>query len=195
MAFEFGEVLYSLNEVLVVSYDIVADTYGTPAGLEGDQEFEVDPQTDTDTLRDSGKMVRKLAITVGANIKIAAGGFDWNVLAILFDAATSTSGGTPNQVRTITYPNKSLPYFGAMGVAETDDGGVAVVGLRCAKLQKRAKYMFDGKTNKFMINDDLNGEALFVGDVLEEVKGYETKADWTAAKPTDGAGFKAFFSA
>ena len=194
MAFEFGEVPYTLNEILIASYNITADTYGVPAGMMGDQMLEVNPVADTDMLRDSGKITRLLARSTHAEINIGAGGFDWNVIAILSGASTSTSGTTPNQVRTATY-SLDLPYFGAIGVASTDDGGVMVVGLRCAKLDKRFKYTFDGTANKFMINDDLAGKAIYVGNVLDEVVVYETESDWTSAKPTDGTEFKAFFSA
>ena len=196
MAHEFGEIGYSLSEVLVSAYNITADTYADAIGnLDSDQMVEIDPQADTDELRDSGKVTRLLAVTIKLAGKISHGGYDWDVLAAICGVSNATSGTTPNRVRTTTIPTKKLGYFGLIGVMDTDDDGVIVVGVRSAKLLKRPKYTFDGTANKFVVNDDVGFTGIYVGNVLEEVKTYETASDWTAAKPTDGATFKAFFSA
>jgi hypothetical protein len=196
MAFEFGEVSYRLREILLASFDQVPDTYGAPISLDGDQMMEVDPQADTDMLRDSGRNRRALAVVTHGDINLQAGGFDWGSIAILTGATAETCGSTPSRVREVLYP-ELLPYFGAIGVADTDDDGVFVVGLRMCKLNKRFKYTFDGTQNRFMVNDDLGGVALFyddgTNDIMDKVRVYETAADWDTAKPSDGAEFRSFF--
>jgi len=193
---EFGEVLFSLNEILIAPYNILTDLYTSdPALMDFDQQVEIEFETATDELWDSGKKARKLAVITGAKLKIAAGSFDWNVIAMLLGTTNETSGTTPNRVRAITYPEQ-LPYFGLIGVADSDDdpAGVAVIGVRCAKLDKPFKYTFNGKDPKFVVNDDIAGTALFVGSMLVRPKIYETASDWATARPTTGALFKSFFA-
>jgi len=191
---EFGEIAYSLSAIRIATYNIATDTYGaTVVSLDQDQILDFSPQADNDTMRDSGKITKALTVTTHGEIQIQAGGYDFSAWAVLFGASNATSGTTPNQVRTTTFPDIVLGYFGAIGEAVTDDGGLLVIGLRCCKLNNRPKTVLDGQENKFIIQDDLQGMALYVGNVLDEMKTYETPGDYTA--PTDAATFKAFFSA
>lgn len=193
MAREFAEVSYTLRDLYVAAYNRNANTYGTPARVEGGQLLVSDPESDTDKLRAYGQIERGLAVVIGAKVQLKAGGVDFSALAILAGLTNAVSGSTPNQVRTskVGAGGSGLPYFGALGVAAVDDGGVAVIGLPCVKLDTFPKWTMDGEQNRYNISD-VAGYAFPIGGYLETIKTYETLQDWAA--PDDGAEFLAFFS-
>jgi len=178
---------YGLYQILIAAYNATADTYSTPVDLEADQKFDVDPQADTDQMRDSGQITRTLAVYTHANVTIGKGGISYEALGVLAgayygaDYAYVRSGGS------------GLPYFGAMGVVPTDDGKIIVAGLRAIKLDKPPQYTFDGTANTFVVNET-SGVAIAVSRMVDKLKEYANEAAWLAAKPTDGTGFKSWFS-
>ncbi len=196
MTFSHGEVPYSLVEILIAAYTRSTDEYGTPLSLEADQIFEVDPQADTDQMRDSGGVARFLSVKTHATTRIQGGGMSFAALGVMIGAVeTDNSSSTPNLVRTLSKRNAGLilPYFGAIGVAPSDDGSLLVCGLRAVMLDKEPKFTFDGTSNKFNVAE-MAGNAASIGGVVDHWKSYETLALWTANKPASGAEFLAWFS-
>lgn len=195
---EFGEVSFTLSDLLVAAYNITANTYGTPVSAALGQTLDIDPEHDTDKLPAYGVTGRLLSVTRGAKIKIGHGGVDVDFLAVTGGVSNYTSNLTPNQRRRTRYPagGAGLPYFGAIGVTATDDGGIAAVGLQACKLDKFPKFTADGKTNKFNMSES-EGYAIPIaisGSLyLMTVRTYETASLWTA--PANGTDFLAFFSA
>lgn len=194
---EFGEVQYTLTDVIVAAYDKSADTYGTPAALAGGQIVDVEPEADTDELRAWGYIEEVLAVNIAAKVSFGAGGVDRSVLAIVNGVANATSGSGDTQHATTRFVagGAGMPYFGLIGVGATTDGGVAVVGLPAVKLNSFMKFMLDGKENKFNTSE-VEGRAIPIllgaNAQLMVVKSIRTVAAWVA--PTSGANFKAFFA-
>jgi hypothetical protein len=194
---EFGEVQYTLTDVIVAAYDKSADTYGTPAALAGGQLVDVEPEADNDQLPAYGYTEELLSVVRHAKVKFGAGGVDRSVLAIVNGVANATSGSGDTQHATTRFVagGSGLPYFGLIGVGATTDGGVAVVGLPGVKLNTFMKFMLDGKENKFNTSE-VEGMAIPIllgtSPQLMVVKSIRTAGAWVA--PTSGANFKAFFA-
>lgn len=194
---EFSEVSFTLTDLLVAAYNITANTYGTPASMAVGQTLEVESDHDTDKLAGYGAYRRLLSVAKGAKLKFGGGGIDSNVVAILAGATNSTSGTTPNQRRRQLFSagGGGLPYFGVIGVAATDDGGLALIGLQCCKLDKYPTIKADGKENKFNMWES-EGYAIPIAvsgsDYLFHKQDQETASNWTT--PSTGANFLAFFT-
>ena len=194
--FQFAEVSYTLTDCIVAAYNKTANTYSTVDSLASGHMVDIEFESDNDTLAGYGVNTALLSVVKGANLTFGAGGMDMSVMAIVSGWSNTTSGTTPNQVRKtrLVAGGAGLPYFGLIGVAATDDGGRAVVGLRCCKLDTWPKFTMDGKENKFNVSET-SGKAIpvAISTILDvgSVKFYETTSDWTA--PTDAAGFLAFF--
>lgn len=195
--FEFGEVSYTLSDLLVAAYSISGDTFSTPASMASGQTLEVESDADTDQLKGYGVTTRLLTVVRGSKLKFAAGGVDTSVMAIIGGVANYTSGLTPNQKRRTRQPagGGGLPYFGTIGTAPTDDGGLMALGLYACKLDKTPKFTFDGKENKFNMWESEGYAIPFVisgAYYMWVTRFYETASDYTT--PADGTAFKAFFT-
>jgi hypothetical protein len=185
---------YTLTEIMIAAYTRDTDVYGTPIALEADHQFTVEPQADTDQMRDSGQITRALTVVTSANVTIGAGGVDFDELVILEGAVKTTyvqGGGNVIAAQTAA-GGAGLPYFGAIGRAATDAGEVAVVGIRCMKLNAPLKKQFDGTANKFMVNE-AQGIALAISNLVDVWKYYEDDDHWTTLRPDNAAKFKDFF--
>jgi len=189
----FGEVSYTLKSLIVAAYNIVAGTYGTPVVVADGQMLVSEPEADTDKLRGYGVYTRGLSVPIGAALTFKAGGLDIEALKVVAGATVTTSGTTPNQVKKVTLPagGAGLPYFGVLGVSATDDGGVAVIGLKAVKLDTVPRYEANGEENKFNVWETA-GYAFPVAGVLETIKLYETASGFDA--PDTGAEFLAWFT-
>lgn len=192
MAFEFGEVMFTLSGLIVASYNPIADTYGTPAVVSGGQTLDVEPEADTDQLREYGSIVELLAVIKGAKLKLSAGGYDYSVFAILSGFAETISGTDPNQKRTMKVKTggSGMKYFGAIGEGEATDGSKVLVGLPKAMLNTFPKAMFNGTENKFSTSET---EGYAAGNPSRDVMVLQTwQSGWT--RPADGTAFKTFFA-
>ena len=180
---------FTLHSVLIASYDIGADTYGTPYDLDADQIVELDPQADTDQMRDSGAITRLLSVMTHANFTITQGGMDMMLLGIITNGASGQSYWEPEAGL------DGLKYFGFIGVASIDNGGVVVCGVRAGKLDTAPMIKFDGQTNKFSVAD-MKGKAIAVKtsgrNRVFRLKRYASLDAWEAVKPTDGTAFATF---
>lgn len=193
MSRPFGEVSYTLKGLYIAAFNIIAGTFGTPELIDDGQMVVYEPEADTDKMRGYGVYTRGLAVSIGTKIKLKAGGLDTSALVIIAGATVTVSGVTPNQIRKVTFPagGSGLPYFGVIGLAATDDGGVAVVGHKAVKLDKVPQVTQDGEANKFSLWET-DGYSFPQGNILETLKQYETEADFDA--PTTGAEFLTWFT-
>lgn len=193
MSREFGEVAYTLSNLIVATYNYDANTYGTPATVADGQMLVSEPEADNDKLRGYGKYTRGLSVVIGAKVRTKFGGVDFSILPIIIGSTNSTSGSDPNFVRTtdIAAGGAGLPYFGVIGTAPTDDGGLAVIGLQAVKLDTVPSWTMDGERNKFNLSEAM-GYAFPISNRLQRVRTYKTASDFVA--PTSGANFLAFFA-
>lgn len=193
---EFSEAVITLSDLVVAPYTLSTDTYGTPASMAVGQTLDIDWEFDTDPLVGYGKTYRYSSIARAAKLKFSGGGVDSNVIAIIAGTSNATSSTTPNQRRRMLFKAGSqMPYFGAIGVGLTDDGGLLLAGLQACKLGKYPKYTLDGKTNKFnMWESDGMAVAVPQGgiDYFLHVQALESLSDWTV--PANGTDFKKFFT-
>lgn len=194
---EFAEISYVLTDVLVAAYNKTANTYSVPASLANGQTVTIEPEADNDKLRGYGAYTAGLSVVTGAKVTVGYGGVDMSIMAIMAGVNNSTSGSAPNQHRTTRWAagGGGLPYFGLIGTAATDDGGILVVGCQAVKLDTFPTYTLDGKENKFNINET-NGYAFPVAvsgtSYVMVTKMIESASGWVA--PTSGANFLAFFT-
>jgi hypothetical protein len=195
---EFSEASLTLSDLLVAAYNISANTYGTPASMAVGQTLEIDWDFDNDDLVGYGATSRISSVPRAAKLKFGGGGVDSNIMAIIAGISNATSLATAHRRRRQLFgAGNQLPYFGCIGVADTDDGGVCVLGLQSCKLSKYPTFKADGKTNKFnMWESDGKATQVAIGGVNYFLvkQDYETKADWTAVLPATGANFLAFFT-
>lgn len=195
---EFGEVMYLLTDLIVAAYNSVTDTYGTPVALAVGQSLMLEPEADTDELRNYGVIGDALAVPTKAKVTLGGGAIDRDAFVIMAGMSSYTSGLTPNRVVTMDVKageDGELPYFGAIGVSRATNSGLVAVGTQKIKLNTPPRFQLDGKANKFNIQE-IEGVALPVERssqwMLLRPKFYETASDWTA--PTTPADFKAFFT-
>jgi len=183
---------FTLQAIQIASYDISADTYGTPYDLDADQILDFDPQADTDQMRDSGMITRLLSVMTHANFTITQGGLDFLALGTLTNGVSGQSYWEPEAGKT------GLKYFGVLGVASLDNDGVVVGGLRACKLDTAPMVKFDGQSNKFSVSD-MKGKAIAVAtssvNRIFRFKRYASASAWEAVKPTDGTTFGAWLKA
>ena len=198
--FEYAEVPFNLDKILVASYNINTDTYGAVIGeVAAPQRVEVEPENDEDTMRSSGQKARMISVKVGAKLTLEWGGCDFSVKSICTGGVITNSGTAAalNQGRRFIVPGggAGFPYFGMICTGFTDDGGLFAAGLPCVKLGSEGMWMLDGKENKFS-SGEMSGEALniIVGGVrtFDVVYTFEDPSDFD--DPIDAATFKAFYN-
>lgn len=197
MASEFGEKFFSLVEVIIADYNGAA--YDTPISLDVDQMVNVEFEADVDELRDSGAITDGLTIVTRATLTIGWGGIDHSALAIMTGTSTSTSGSSPNVVRTHDFKGgaaNALPYFGIIGVAYELNAGRVAIGLPRCKLNRYPNWALDGKENKFVISE-VPGKAFAESDnfngMVARMRSYESSAEYVT--PVDAAAMLEFFNA
>ena len=183
---------YSLQGILVAKTVAAATSYEDPIDLPKDQMFTVTPVHDTDQQRDSGSVTSLLSVPTHAEGTISVGGLPFTALAMMMGASTSTSGAV---VQINPKSSENRPYFGAIGTARTEDGRVLAVGLYKCQLQADPVYSLDGNTNAWLQNElSFLAAAKATVNQFMRAKIYDADSDWETAKPTDGAGFLAFFA-
>jgi len=197
---EFGERSLTLTDCLVATFSpttTFASAFGTPASLAIGQTMEIDFEADTDELVGYGYTQALLTVIRGGKLKISQGGVDRSVLAILAGISNSTSGSGAAQVAKSVFAasGTSLPYWGAIGLAATDDGGYAAFGICGCMLDKFPAFTLDGKDNKFNMSET---EGRFMPITISSVstvlviKTIQDRTTWNA--PATGGAFATFFS-
>lgn len=190
----FGEIQYTLTDLIVAKYDPVADTYGTPVRIDDGQMFVSEPESDNDKMRGYGVITRGLSVPIGSKISLKAGGCDSDAMEAIANFTNSISGTSGNYIRKTIKPagGAGLPYFGVLGVAATEGGGKSVIGLRAVMLDAIPKSEFNGEENKYVIYETEGYSFVIDTGVLETMKTYQAAADFSA--PVSGAAFKTWFT-
>jgi len=180
---------------MIAAYDFALGTYDTPISLDADQQFTVEPESDTDVMKDSGQTSRLLSVLTGAKVTIGAGGMDFDEIVIMEGGTltSSTDGGDTIQIVTTPSGGAGFPYFGAIGEAASDSGNVIVVGVRAIKLDNALKKEFSGTENKFLVNET-SGMAVAINNIVDVVKDFPNAASWANNMPVNGFDFGAFFT-
>ena len=186
---------YTLNRIMIAAYDFAAGTYSAPINLEADQQFTIEPETDTDQLLDSGQIARLLSVYKGAKVAIGTGGMDFDEIVIMEGGTltSSTDGAdTVNAIKTAS-GGAGLPYFGVIGEAASDAGNVIVAGVRAIKLDAPLKKEWSGTENKFLVQE-ASGYAVAISNVVDVIKDFPNAAAWANNLPVNGYDFGLFFT-
>ena len=183
---------YSLYEIVVAKTVSDASSYETPIDLPKDQIMTVTPVHDTDQQRDSGAITSTLSVPTHGELSLSVGGIPFEALIMMTGGSSSTSG---NIVTIEEETGITRPYWGAIGVAPTEDGRYLACGLYKCQLQNDPVVNFDGTTNAWMVQE-FDALALAKASVrrFRRFKIYAALADWTADKPADGTEFLAWFA-
>jgi hypothetical protein len=183
----------NLAEIVIASTVADASSYGVPIDMYKDQICEVNGVSDTDLQRDSGATTSSLSVVTHGAGKIQAGGIPLNAIIIMAGMNSATSSSiitfTPRQT------GKNKPYFGLIGVGETEDDRILAMGLYKCQLTNEPSYTFDGNKNAWMTSE-MEFTALTKASVRQYyvLRTYENMAAWETNKPTDGAEMLSWFS-
>ncbi len=147
----YGEVVFSLVQMRLASYNIVTDTFGTAVELPEAQTLEFSFETDTDAIKAGGYLQHLLAVTTHATLKLSSAGVPFEALAILSGASNNSSGTPPNRTRRLNVGagGSGLPYFGVVGKLVGEQGDDLHVGLPVCKLDGVPSWK--AEQNKFVI--------------------------------------------
>lgn len=153
MARGHSEIVFTLTEIRIATYNILTDTFGTPIELPQPQDFEVDPQADTDEIKAQGYLQHLLTVNTHATFTTSSAGLPFEALAIMAGLTNDSSGSSPNQERTLDVDAGSdgLPYFAIVGkmVGEQDDD--LHIGLPVCKLDSVPSWSVE--QNQFVISE------------------------------------------
>ena len=198
MARPFGELFYTLTNLVVATYNTETDVWGLPTFLQDGRMFGIEPEADTDKLASYGTFAEGLTVLKGATLKFAGGGLDWEVLQRIATMDYSESGLSGNRKRRaiVNAGGGGMGYFSAIGEAATTTGGVAVFGMRKVKINNFPNIQLDGESNKFSSwETEGYGFTTRLGDGTYELfvhETYEDPADWT--RPATANDMGTFFN-
>jgi hypothetical protein len=198
-AFGFAENPYSLSNLIIASYNITADTYGTPVEVPDGLTCSIEFQADSNVQRGYGAVKRGISVVTHATLAFSSGGVPFALMPILTGSTNNTSSSTPTRVKSMKHRTigKSLPYFGAIGTAATDDDGTFVVALACCKLDTRPAFGLSGEENNYIMSEAA-AKAFYITRgseyILDHAVFFEDEDDWTDLIPTSGTEFKDVFS-
>jgi len=177
MAREFSEVVFSLVDLKVATYNILTDVVGTAVDLPEAQELEFSAEGDTDEIKAEGYLQHLLTVVTHATVSLSSAGVPFTALAIMTGMANDSSDTTPNQQRTsqLTPGGAGLPYFAVGGKLVGEQGDDLHVGLVCVKLDSIPSWK--AEQNKFVMSP-ASGKAIAPNSrKLIYLRGHETAAD------------------
>jgi hypothetical protein len=147
----YSEVVFSLTQLRIASYNILTDTFGAPVDLPETQTLEFAFETDTDEIKAEGYLQHLLTVMTHATFKLSSAGVPFEALAILTGASNASSGSTPNRSRRMRFDagGSGLPYFAVAGKLVGEQGDDLHVGLAVCKLD--AAPGWKAEQNKFVI--------------------------------------------
>lgn len=194
MAHAFGELLYTLSALILADYNKTTDTYGTPLSISDGQMLVFEPEHDTDKLRGFGAYSAGLSVPIGNKITFKAGGIERAILQKISPAVVSTSGTSGTRISRTRVPagGRGMGYFGVIGVASNDDGGLTVVGAKICMLDKLPTITLDGETNKFTLYETSGYAFCYNGAQAVYMETHEATSTWSA--PDTAAEFKTWFT-
>lgn len=186
---KYGEIPYTLFEVLLFSYDSINDTYGDAYELPNDREFTVEPQAQTDELYDSGMVAEALTVATHATFTLGTGGYPSDTIRIMEGGTIGYDGSGDIRELDARAGGEGLPYFGGIGVAASKGGGLYIAGFGKGILDAPLQYSFNGEENAF-VTQEAGGRLLARNGRFHKRRWYRTLDMWISNRPTTGADFK-----
>jgi len=143
-------VLYSVRTAKVWAWDPSAETYGTGVEIPNLQGFSVEPQHDTDELKNLGAIEETLSVLTSMDISISLGGIHWVSMAVMQGTNNSSSGGDTNINE--DEGGDDLPYFALAVALPLKSGKEAHLYFPKCQLQSNVPLDISDQ-NQFVIPD------------------------------------------
>lgn len=186
---DYGDIIYNVTDAWVARLN--ADgTYGTPQKIEYLQTFSFEFETDEDTLKAYGLNVELLSVPIGATGTLGEASLQWGAVGIMTGNAESSSGSTPNEVKTVDMlvGGAGLPYFGLI-VSYAATEGNAHIGF--AKCKLASLPSFNAEQNTFRTSE-IGFNAVAPSTTIRRVARI-VKNETAAVVPSTAGGFDTFF--
>lgn len=186
---------YTLTSLIVARYNYKTDTYGLPHVVLDGQMFSGEPESDNDKINAYGRTSRGISVPKGTKMSIKAAGIDMAALLVMTNAVVAQSGTVDHYRKKTKFKGggNGLPYFGVIGLAAVDGGGMGAFGHRAVKLDTFPKYELNGEKNAYVLSESAGYSFIPTGYsdlfVMEEL---DDETDWVP--PVTGVNFKAFFA-
>lgn len=146
----FSEVVFTLVDVRIAAYNILADTFGTAIVVPEPQTYEVTPEADNDSIKATGKLTHLLSVLTHVSFKMSTAGIPFEALAIMSGASTNSSPTTQKTSKQ-SAGGAGMPYFGIVGKLVGEQGDDLHLGLPVCKLDKSPGWK--AEQNKFLIGE------------------------------------------
>lgn len=149
----YGEVIFSLTDLTVATFNVLTGVVGTGVDLPEQQTLEFGFEADTDRIKATGAYRHKLTVITHGVFTLAAAGIPYAALATITNMTRTSSGSAPNRQQTGRFQvgGAGLPYFAIAGKMVGEQGDDLHVGLICCKLDAPPKWKFE--QNKYAISE------------------------------------------
>lgn len=123
-----------------------AETAGTKVDFPNARTFSFSETTDSEELRGDDGVVAVHDLGSGVDWELEGGGYSFEAVAAMYGGTITSSGVTPNQVKTLDKnDNDPRPYFQVEGQAISDSGGDFHITLwKCKATGELSGEMADG---------------------------------------------------
>lgn len=129
----FGKIPFGIDSINV--YPLTGDTPGSAVPVPIGRTFSIEPDEETKELTGYNAVAASTTTQLSGEVTLEYGGTDLALLAAITGATLSTSGSTPNQIKTLDIGAASVtrPYVMVIGRSLGDDGGD--LWLKCWKVK------------------------------------------------------------
>lgn len=144
---------FGLREIKLIPYtDAAATILGTAVKLPNSRTLSFAEAEEFEDLRGDDELVASHGSGPNVEWELEGGGVSFEAVAVMYGGVVSTTGVTPNQVKTITkysgttYQQSQRPYFRIMGRSISDSGGdFWCLIYRCKATDNLEGEMADGQ--------------------------------------------------
>lgn len=188
----WADVIYNITAIYVASFNVVTNTYGTPALVKYGQQLNYEWESDTDEIKAYGQFVAALGIPTKATGTLMMASLNFDAMAIMTGLTPADSGSTPNRQKKVLWltGGSGTPYFGCIAAYVADDGGNEVIGFPKSKLETYPG--FTQEQNQFNV-PELTFNA-YAPSTTKRMAMKSIAYETLTAPPTDQSGFQAFFA-
>lgn len=159
---DFGDIVFSVQEIWVAALEDEDGAYGTPAFIEYPQDGGYEPEMDNDKIKAGGANVEALSVQIGSVITLKEASMKDDAVNIIEGEVATTSGSGDAEVKTREHNGggEGNPYFGIIQVFNATNGAAYVHVAGKCKAQGKQKFM--AEQNKFRVGE-MKIDALAIG--------------------------------
>lgn len=174
MAREMGEIVFTLQQIMIAPLNIITGAYSTAVTLPEPQTMEITFEADTDQIKAQGYLQHLLSVITHGTFKLSQAGIPFDALEVLTGATRDDSGSTPNAIKAMRFGagGSGLPYFGAVGRLVGEQSDDTWLGLPACKLDMIPGWK--AEQNKFVIGESSGKFIANSAGLLCQVLSHET---------------------